>query len=582
MNISRHHIDMTARREPADLCVTNARIIDVFSQKIIEGRDLLIGDGLFLGFCEPGTARAAERLDARGRYLLPGLIDAHVHIESSMVTPPQFARLVIPKGTTTVIADPHEIANVAGIDGITYMLDASADLPLDVRIMLPSCVPATPFENAGATLSAESLAPLIDHARVGGLAEMMNFPGVVNADKDILEKLALARNAGKIIDGHAPMLGGTELDAYACAGVLTDHECSSPEELKDRIERGMFVLIRQGSAAKDLKRLIAGVTPENAWRCAFCTDDSSPEDVLTHGHMDKHLRLAVECGLDPLLAIRMATIFPATCYNLRGKGGIAPGYVADFVCVDDLKNFQAQEVFCRGNLTAKDGKMLVQPACPPLPAAVTSRVQIAPIEAAHFRLPLPNSRARVIGLEPHSLLTRSLEREVRTTDGCFDCEKNPGLAKIAVVERHKGSGNIGLGILEGYVAEGKHFGGAIATTIAHDSHNIVVAGDSDEDMLTAVLALRETGGGIVLVKGKKIIDQLPLPVAGLMSDQPVEKIAPAKKQLFERARQEYNIHPGAEPVMTLSFMALPVIPELKVTDQGLFDVTRFCFTPVAL
>lgn len=582
MNSSRYRIEKATGREPADLCVTNAKIIDVFSQKIIAGQDLLIGDGVFLGLCEPGAARAAKYFDAGGNYLLPGLIDAHVHIESSMVTPPQFARLVVPKGTTTVVADPHEIANVAGMAGIEYMLEASADLPLDVRIMLPSCVPATPFENSGARLDADSLARLIDHARVGGLAEMMNFPGVINANNDILAKLSLARQAGKIIDGHAPMLRGSELNAYACAGVLTDHECSSPEELKDRIERGMFVLIRQGSAAKNLEQLIKGVTPQNAWRCAFCTDDSSPEDVLHDGHMDKHLRLAVEYGCDPILAVCMATIFPATCYNLQGKGAIAPGYAADFVCVDDLNNFQAREVFCHGKLTAKNGEMTVQVPSPPLPAEVTSRVRLAPIDETHFRLPLPDNRARVIGLEPHSLLTRSVEREVQTTDGCFDCKKNPGLAKIAVIERHKGNGNIGLGILEGYVAKGKHFGGAIATTIAHDSHNIVVAGDSDADMLMAVLALQKTGGGIVLVKNQTIIDQLALPVAGLMSDQPVEKIARAKKELFKRARQQYNINPGAEPVMTLSFMALPVIPELKITDQGLFDVTKFCFTPVAL
>ncbi len=582
MNFFRHRIAMSAGREPAELCVTNARIIDVFSRKIMEDRDLLIGGGVFLGFSEPGTAEAKDVFDAGGRYLLPGLIDAHVHIESSMVTPTQFARLVLPRGTTTVIADPHEIANVAGMEGIRYMLDASAGLPLDVRIMLPSCVPATPFENAGARLDARSLSVLIDHERVGGLGEMMNFSGVVHGDDGILEKLALARRAGKIIDGHAPMLGGRDLDAYGCAGVLTDHECACPQELADRIERGMFVLLRQGSAARDLEQLIAGITPENAWRCAFCTDDSSPEDVLANGHMDKHLRLAVAHGIDPLLAVCMSTIFPANCYNLLGKGGIAPGYAADFVCVEDLKDFQVREVFSSGKMVARDGTMATNLPTPSLPAAVTSRVRLAPMDETVFRLPLPNGRARLIGLEPHSLLTRSLERAVETTDEFFDCQKNPGLAKIAVVERHRASGNVGLGILEGYVAKGKDFGGAVATTIAHDSHNIVVAGDNDADMLAAVLALEKTGGGIVLVKNNNIIDQLALPVAGLMSGQPVEEIARAKKALFERARQQYNISPGAEPIMTLSFMALPVIPELKITDQGLFDVTQFCFVPAAL
>ncbi len=581
-SITPHHIAMTAGRKPADLCIKNARIVDVFSRKIIEGRDLLIGDGRFLGFCEPGKGRAGEVFDARKRFLLPGLIDAHVHIESSMVTPTQFARLVVPKGTTTVIADPHEIANVCGLAGIEYVLQASAELPLDVRIMLPSCVPATPFENAGATLHAEALAPLMNHERVGGLAEMMNFPGTINADKDILEKLALARQAGKIVDGHAPLLGGADLDAYVCAGVCTDHESSSLEEFNNKIERGMFVLIREGSAAKNLKELVQGVTPENAWRCAFCTDDSSPEDVLSNGHIDRHLRLAVRYGLDLLLAISMATIFPATFYSLRGKGAVAPGYEAHFLFVDDLKDFQVREVFSSGKLVACDGKMLVSLPSPLLPETVTSRVRLARIDATAFQLPIPNNRARVIGLEPRSLLTRNLERHVETTNGFFDCEKNPGLVKIAVVERHKASGNVGLGILEGYVAKGKKFDGAIATTIAHDSHNIVVAGDDDADMLAAVLALEQTGGGIVLVRHGEVLGSLPLPVAGLMSDRPVEEIAQAKKMLFERAQQTYNIEAGVEPVMTLSFMALPVIPELKVTDQGLFDVTRFCFTPVAL
>lgn len=580
MNFS-NRITMAAKQKQAELCITNAKIVDVFSQTIIENQDLLIGDGVFLGTYPKGTTEAEKYFDAQKKYLLPGLIDAHVHIESSMGTPEQFARLVVPKGTTTVIADPHEIANVCGIAGILYMLKASENLPLDVRIMLPSCVPATPFEDAGAILDADSLAPLINNERVCGLAEMMNFPGVIKADDFVLQKLALARNAGKIIDGHAPMLKGSDLNAYACAGVLTDHECSTPQELRDRIARGMFVLLRQGSAAQDLERLLDGVTPQNAWRCAFCTDDSSPEDVLKNGHMDKHLRIASR-RLNPILAICMATIFPATCYNLNKKGAIAPGYEADCICVNDLTDFQVQSVFRSGKLVAENGKLLKTPTRMPLPPEVTSQVHIAKLKTDSFRLPLPNNRARVIGLQPYSLLTDNLERQIKTTNGCFDCQKNPGLAKIAVVERHHASGKIGLGILEGYVADGKHLGGAIATTIAHDSHNIVVAGDNDEDMQTAVSALQESGGGIVLVKNGKILDKLPLPVAGLMSDKPIEEIAAAKKALFERTRREYNIRPEAEPIMTLSFMALPVIPSLKLTDRGLFDVTKFAFTDVAL
>lgn len=577
-----HRLAMIAGRTEADLCITNARVVDVYSGLVEENVTVRMGAGVFLGFT-PGPARTT--VDARGRYLVPGLIDSHVHIESSMLCPPQFARLVLPLGTTTVIADPHEIANVLGMGGINYMLNSSADLPLDVRIMLSSCVPATPFEHAGAVLRARDLAPLMAHPQVAGLGEMMNYPGVINADSDVLAKITLARKAGKLVDGHAPAIaqnmGEQALDAYVGAGITTDHECETVEEMQQRIRRGMYIAIRQGSAARNLPKLIKGVTAGNVHRCLLCTDDRHAGDILENGHINYLLRLAVAHGLDPLWAVRMASLNAAQCFHLRHKGGIAPGLDADCVLMEDLRDFRALEVYVKGHKVAEQGALCVSIDAA-TPKEVTKAVRFAPLQPDALRLPLPTGRARVIGVQAGSIVSQACEYAVHTVDGCFDAATNPGLTKIAVVERHKKTGCVGLGLLAGYSAPGALLGGTIATTIAHDSHNIVVAGDNDNDMRLAMEDLRSMGGGITLVRNGLVLDHLPLPVAGLMSDRTAEEVHDDVCRLLALAEKEFCFAPGVEPFMTLSFMSLAVIPELKLTDQGLFDVRSFCFVPVSV
>lgn len=564
----------------ADLCVTNARIVDVFSGEILENTDLLIGDGIFLAFVDKGTGRAAKTLDAQGRYLLPGLIDAHVHIESSHLCPEQFAAQALPHGVTTVVADPHEIANVLGMDGIRYMLDSSAHTPLDVRFMLPSCVPATPFEHAGAELPAGFLAEYMGNPRVLGLGEMMNTPGVCGADAQVLDKLLLTHAYGKVVDGHAPALQGAPLDAYCGCGIHTDHECSTPEEMRDRLRRGMYVLLRQGSAACNLAALLPAVTPENSRRCCFCTDDASPADILEHGYIERHVRMAVAAGIPPMTAIRMATLNTAECYNMTDKGAVAPGYAADFLLTDDLHTFAVRAVYAKGKAVAADGGMLL-PSAPPLrPASVCNTMRTMPLQADSFAVPVPSGKAHVISVIPHEIITKNVVMNVRTHDGLFDPTDNAGLLKIAVVERHKGTGTVGTGILHGYCKEGVPMRGAIATTVSHDSHNIIVAGDNDADMRCAVATLSGTGGGICLIRDGRVLNMLPLPIAGLMSFQSAAEMAKSTQELRRTAMREFSLQEGVEPVMTLSFMALVVIPSLRITDQGLFDVDSFSFCAV--
>ena len=561
-------VDMAAGRKPADLLILNARLVDVLTGEI-RTTAVSVGKGKILGFAE---TQAVHTIDAGGAYLLPGLIDAHIHIESSMASPARFAGLVLPHGTTSVIADPHEIANVHGMEGIRYMLENGRHLPLNLFITLPSCVPAAPFEDAGAVLAAEDLEELIDDPKVVGIGEMMNFPGVVAADHDVLSKVELGISHGKIVDGHAPGLLGRDLDAYLVTGISTTHECSTVEELRENLRRGSYVLIREGSAARNLAALLPGVTPVNSRRCAFCCDDRHPEDIMRDGHMDNHLRLAVGMGMDPVQAVTMCTLNAAECFGLRTKGAVAPGRDADFILVDDLKDFRVRQVFAAGKLVAEDGKTLV-PLDDAAAGAPSHSIHIRPLAENALALPLSGGKARVIGLRPASLVSASLVRDVHTDGaGLFQCSLNPELTKIAVIERHKGTGLIGLGLLEGY---GLH-GGAIATTIAHDSHNIVVAGDNDADMLTAVRTLADMGGGIVVVRGEQIL-KLPLPIAGLLTSAEPEDVSARLRDMLRLAHDELGIPAGVEPFMTLSFMTLPVIPELKLTARGLFDVTTFSF-----
>lgn len=560
-------IDMAAGRIPADLLITNCKVINVFDQSISDG-PLAIGCGKVIG-C--GDYQAKEVLDAKGGYVMPGLIDGHVHIESSSLTPPQFARCILPHGTTTIIADPHEIANVCGLDGIRYMLDSSRDLPLNVRVMLPSCVPATPFEQAGATLEAEDLEQLIDCDGILGLGEVMDYPSVIHHSPSMMDKIMMARRHDRVIDGHSPGVKGKDLTAYAMSGIMTDHECSHPEEMLERLRLGMYILLREGSTCKDLLNLIPEITPANARRCVMCTDDREPSDILSTGHINKNLRLAVEAGLDPLLAITMATLNAAECFRLRGKGALAPGYDADILIVDNLQHFNAKHVFTAGKEIARDGKMLVE-----LPNRVSdsvlNTVRLAPLTVDSFKLPLTSNTVRAIGVIPKSVVTKYLELQVAADEqGLFNPALNPGLNKLAVIERHHATGNMGLGVLANYGLQN----GAIAISVAHDSHNIVVVGDNDEDMLAAVKDVEAMGGGFTLCRKGEILAHLPLPVGGLMSDMSAQDVAEQIEHMLKLAHSAFHINENIQPLMTLVFMTLPVIPALKLTSNGLFDVVKF-------
>lgn len=562
-----------AGKKPADILITNAQIVNVFTGCITKG-SLAIADGKILG---TGLYEAKETIDAKGRYLMPGLIDAHVHIESSLVSPAQFAHAVMPHGTTTVVADPHEIANVKGLAGIRYMLEATEKLPLTVRIMLPPCVPATSFEHSGATLSATELEELIDHKNVGGIAEVMNFPGVVAGDTDMLKKIALGHTHGKIVDGHSPTLEGKALNAYVAAGVMTDHECTTLEEMQDRLSRGMYVLIREGSAARNLDALLKGITPATMRRCVFCTDDRQPEDIVTGGHINNHLRKAVSKGIDPVSAIIMATLNAAECYNLKGKGAIAPGYDADLCLVEDLQSFTMHSVFAKGKLVAKKGRIACNIAEHSTEAVVNS-VNIHNMQPEELQLPLNTSRANVIKMLPHSIITEAVIRDVSAPEGIFDTVYNKNILKLAVIERHHATGHVGVCLIEGYGLTK----GAVATTVAHDSHNIVVIGDNDADMLAAIADITEMGGGITMCRNGNVLEHLPLPIAGIMSDKPAEFVGKHLREMNTIAWKTLGINRDIDPFMTLSFMTLPVIPELKLTDSGLFDVRSFSFTPISI
>jgi len=568
------YIDAAAGRRKADVVFRNCRIVDVFTGEILE-TSLALKDGTILGY---GAYEGEQEIDLGGACIAPGFIDAHVHIESSLTTPEHFASLVVPRGTTTVIADPHEIANVCGTEGIRYMLEASSGLPLECLFMLPSCVPATPFENAGARLEADDLAELVDEKRILGLGEMMDYPSLVAGEEAVLDKIRLAAERHMPIDGHAPMLDRKELNAYIGAGVLTDHECSTPEEMRSRLRRGMYVFIREGSAARNLKNLIQGVNAANVRRCAFCTDDRQPEDILKDGHIDNNVREAVALGLDPVWAIQMATLNPAECYGLKKKGALAPGYDADLVILEDLKSLRVKEVWKKGKPVGRDSKPLFKIS--PKPGdSVLNTVRVRKIGEKDFRLPLETDVARVIRIQAHSLVTENAVRKVeRDKEGCFSVHPNLDILKMAVIERHGGKGHIGLGLVENYRLKG----GAVASSIAHDSHNLIVVGDNDRDMAVAVNALAETGGGICVAAGGKTAGILPLPIAGLMSDQPGDVVSRKLKELLDIAVKELGVNRDLDPFMTLAFMALPVIPELKLTDEGLFDVAKFEFVDLCV
>lgn len=565
-------IGVASGKVKADLVIKNCNIIDVYNNELVKG-DIAISGKYIAGI---GDYNGAVEIDAKGMYASPGFIDGHIHIESSYVSPEELGRMVVPHGTTTIIADPHEIANVCGIEGLDYMVEAARHTALDIRYVMPSCVPATDFEHAGAVIDAESMIRSFENEDVIGLGEFMNFPGIINADDSVLDKLLLAINSGKIIDGHSPALFGKELNAYCAGNVLTDHECSTVEEMKDRIRRGMYVLMRQGSACHDLRALLKGVTPDNIGNCLLCSDDRQPKTIFDEGHIDAHLRICVEEGIRPLDAVRMATINAARCYRLYDRGAIAPGKVANIVLFESLGNFDVKKVFIDGELVAENGKYLKRFDKADI-AAVKESFHVKDFSAKRLQMNLSSNKVNVIEIVPGGVLTKKTVEYVNLDEkGNFVFNPGVDIVKIAVIERHHGTGNVACGLLKGYGIKR----GAVALSIAHDSHNIITVGVSDEEMEFAVNSLIKQGGGIVLVKDGTVIESMPMPIAGLMSDKTGEWVAQKLVAIHDRAYEDLDISGDTEPVMTLCFMALPVIPELKLTDVGLFDVTGFQFITV--
>jgi adenine deaminase len=549
--------------EPADVLVRGGRVLSVFTREWLEV-DVAVADGWIAGL---GDYEGHEIVDASGRYVVPGFIDAHMHLESTKLLPDEFARLVLPLGTTAVVLDPHELANVLGTDGVHWLLDACEGLPLDFYFMASSSIPASAFESPRRPLLAGDLESLLRRRRVLGLAEMMNFPGVVNADNAELEKLRLA--SGVHVDGHAPGLLGKALDAYAAAGIRSDHEALTAEEGRERLRDGMWLLIREASMARNLHALLPLVQEFGTNRIAFCTDDRDPEDIAENGHINGMVREAVAAGIGPEDAVVLATINPASWHRLWHLGAVAPGYQADLLLLPDLDTFQP-------DLTLKRGRPVEEIPEPHVPEWVKHSVRNKPVGEGDLRIPWKGGDARVIGLVPDQVVTESLAAELRTADGAAVADPGRDLAKIAVIERHLGTGRVGLGFVDGSGLQR----GALASTVAHDAHNIVVVGMNDGDMVQAVARLGELGGGIVVVDGGGIRAELPLPVAGLLADAPLADVIEQSLACNDAARALG--WSGATPFLTLSFLGLSVIPSLKITDRGLVDVDRFEIVPLAL
>ena len=569
-------IAASARRESADLCITNAHILDVFNKEWFEA-DLLISEGHIAGFAPAGGGKAKKTVDGGGRFLIPGLIDSHVHIESSHTTPEEFSNLVVPHGTTTVIADPHEICNVAGLDGLRYMLEASKESALQAFFVVPSCVPSVSFEHAGAVITTEDIASVMDHERVVGLGEMMDYPGVVAGKDLVIDKIMVAKEAKKIIDGHSPAVYDSDLDAYAASGIKTDHECETPAELRDRIRRGMYVHLREGSACNNVLPLLGGVDSKNSRRCCFCTDDRQPVSIIEEGHINNNIRIAVREGLDPIEAICMATINSSECYGLNDRGAIVPGRRADFCLAEDLVGFRMHQVYTGGVLVAQEGTML-KPSKAKKDSRVSAKMNIKDFSARRLALELKHNRVRVIDIVPGGVVTNPGEAFVKVEKGLWVHDPDQDVIKLAVIERHKGLGTVGLGLIRGFGLQS----GAIASTVGHDSHNLVVAGDNDADMAKAVEHLIEAGGGMTVVQNGKILSTLEMPVAGLISYEKGEEVGKKLQHLHDMATEKLSVNPGIDAFTTLSFMALPVIPTYKLTDMGLFDVRTFSFVDLEL
>lgn len=566
-------IDSAMHRVPADLVIYNCQIVDVFTGTVRPG-SIAVTDGLIVGFGD--DYRGQEEIDAGGAYAAPGLIDGHIHIESTYTSPEEFGRMVVPRGTTTVIADPHEITNVYGLEGLNYMIRAASRTELSVRYMIPSCVPATPFEDAGAVVNAFDMQWPMQDRHVPGLGEFMNVPGILEKNDDDLNKLLVALSMHKVIDGHSPGLEGAGLNAYIAAGVKTDHECTTVKEMEDRLERGMYVQLRDGSACHDLENLIPGITPYNYRRLILCSDDRQPKTILNEGHIDSHLRKLVKAGIDPVMAICMATLNAAECYKLEDRGALAPGRRADIVLFDNLKDFGVKTVLIEGKKVAENGRYLLSYEKAPI-YSVRGSMHVKAFTEDDLRLHLKSDFVKTIEIIPGGIRTKETDLHVKLdADGDFVFEPGKDVAKIAVLERHHNTGRIGLGLLKGYGIQQ----GAVALSVAHDSHNIICVGVSNTEMSAAIHALIDQEGGFVLVKDGKVIASLPLPIAGLMSDRSGEEVAQALEVLHNTAYDILGVSHTVEPIMTLCFMSLIVIPDIKITDRGLFDMKKFAFTKI--
>ena len=552
----------------ADLLLTNARIVNVFSGEIIP-HSIGVANGYITGF---GSYPAKKIIDMNGRFVAPGFIDAHVHIESSMSCPTEFARAVLPRGTTTVAADPHEIANVLGAEGIRYMIDSSKNQVVNIYFTLPSCVPATDMETSGAKLEADDLLPFLDNSRIIALAEMMNFPGVIYRDNEVLRKIESMKKQRKPVDGHAPGLTGRDLYAYISAGISSDHECMTKNEAIEKLNAGMHIMIREGTGAKNLKNLLPIINRQTARRIMWCTDDRHPHDMIKEGHIDFIVRSAVRMGIDPVMAIQMATINPAEYFGLNHVGAIAPGRQADLIVFSDIKNPVIEEVYFRGNLAAIEGKMLPE-IKRPAPLNISSSMNVD-MDKIDFSIPAVSQQARVIEIIPNQIITGQSIIKVAVLRNSAVPDIKRDILKIAVVERHKGTGNIAVGFVKGFGFKK----GAIASSVAHDSHNIIIVGTDDEDMKAALNAVIKMNGGLAAANDGEILADLPLPIAGLMSMESVKTVQENLDKLTGVARVLGTSL--SDPFMTLSFLALPVIPELKITDKGLVDVTKFRIVPL--
>ena len=562
-------IILSARGEiPADLLLTNARIVNVFSGEIVSDH-IAVTHGYIVGF---GTYAAKKTVDLQGRFVAPGFIDAHVHIESAMTCITEFARAVAPFGTTTVVADPHEIANVLGVEGVEYMLRSSEDQPVKIYFTLPSCVPATDMETSGAKLEVDDLKPLITHPRILALAEMMNYPGVIHCNPEVLGKIETAKAHRKRIDGHSPGLTGFDLSAYIASGVSSDHECTTAQEAVEKLRAGMHIMIREGTGAKNLRDLLPVVNAQTARRMMWCTDDRHPHDLLEEGHIDSMVREAVRSGLAPVVAIQMATINPAEYFGINDAGAVAPGRRADMVVFSDLNDLIVEQVYSGGLLVAENGNLLPEidfPVSAPVPPSMNVK-----IEKIDFFIPAEARRIRVIEIVPSQIITGQLITEASTSKRIAVSDTSRDILKIVVIERHTGSSNTGKGFVKGFGLKQ----GAIASSVAHDSHNIIAVGTNDEDMETAVKALVKMGGGLTAVCDGKVCASLALPIAGLMSYEPVHDVRDRLDNLIDVTRALGSTL--NDPFMTLSFLALPVIPRLKITDKGLVDVDQFKVVPL--